>query len=163
MRLYYHEPLDKDSVPAPGDFTVSGATVQWVAIEANAVVLTLAEAVTAGATRTLTYTKGAYPVRDAAGNEAAAISSKTLNAALASDSDAPKPTVGVGDTDWGRGDADLRQGARPAVDAGGLGVRDLASAHLVGSGPTRDLGQGRRGAHGGVSPCRSRGRMSCWA
>ena len=79
LTLYYHEELDADSVPATSDLTASvdgvSQTVNAVAIVGNAVELTLASAPAAGKLVVYTYTAGTFPIRDAAGNEAADISS----------------------------------------------------------------------------------------
>ena len=75
--LTWNETLRDDSVPAAGDFavTVAGAsqTVSSVAIAGSAVTLTLASAVTAGQTVTVSYTKGTNPLKDLASNDAPAL------------------------------------------------------------------------------------------
>ena len=82
---YYDEALAPDSVPAASDFSVTvdtkdAATPTAVALEGSAVVLTLdmaaapedEEADPSYAEVDVTYTKGTNPIRDLAGNEAAA-------------------------------------------------------------------------------------------
>ena len=79
LGLTYDENLDADSEPAPSAFTVTvdGAsrTVTGVAVGDTKVLLTLAPAVRAGETVTVSYTvPGTDPLRDEAGNPAAAFS-----------------------------------------------------------------------------------------
>ena len=76
--LTYNEPLDESSAPATGSYTVrvAGATaaVTRVEVRGSTVRLTLAAAVAPAAAVTLAYRAPfANPVRDAAGNPAAAI------------------------------------------------------------------------------------------
>ena len=85
-RVYFNEALavpDLASTPAVADFavTVAGSTrrVDRVAVDGNAVILTLATAAAAGETVTVSYTPGQYPLLDLAGNEAAAFGAKTLD------------------------------------------------------------------------------------
>ena len=83
LRLNYSEALDTGSVPATTDFTVSVAgtdqTPTGVAVSGQTVTLTLGTAATAGQTVTLSYTKpGTNPIRDLAGNDAAAISNRAV-------------------------------------------------------------------------------------
>ena len=72
LTLLYDEALDQGSVPVIGDFTVTvaGSTVSvtGVAMTRSAVVLTLADAVTAGQRVTVSYTRGANPIRDTHAN-----------------------------------------------------------------------------------------------
>ena len=75
--LYYHEALDAGSVPATGDFSVTvakNAAVNplSVAVEGSAVILTVNGIAPATETVDVAYTKGTNPIRDPAGNEAAA-------------------------------------------------------------------------------------------
>ena len=79
LTLTYDEPLDGRSTPASGDFTVAGGdrarTVTRVAVRGAAVELTLdaaAEHLEAGIR--VSYTPGTNPIRDAAGNDAEALS-----------------------------------------------------------------------------------------
>jgi hypothetical protein len=93
--LTYDEALDPASQPALADFTVaiqSGGSIQVtsVQISGNTVALTLGRAPAAGEVLTLTYTPGANPVQDAAGNAVAAIAA----AALVVDTVAPVVTAG---------------------------------------------------------------------
>ena len=79
LTLTYDEPLDGSPRPETGDFTVSGGdqarTVTGVRVNGSAVVLTL----DAGAEHEereiqVSYTPGTNPIRDAAGNQAEALS-----------------------------------------------------------------------------------------
>lgn len=93
--LTYDEALDPASQPALADFTVaiqSGGSIQVtsVQISGNTVALTLGRAPAAGEELTLTYTPGANPVQDAAGNAVAAIAA----APLVVDTVAPVVTAG---------------------------------------------------------------------
>ena len=84
VALYYDEALDPDSVPATTNFGLklnsnAAVTPNAVALEGNTVVLTVDLAKAPGDERVVTYTeadvsytKGTNPIRDAAGNEAAA-------------------------------------------------------------------------------------------
>lgn len=79
--LSYDETLDPASVPAPSEYQVfvGGATqvaVNSVTVNGNAVTLELATAPTENVT--LNYTPGANPLRDAAGNSAAALTGTTV-------------------------------------------------------------------------------------
>ena len=74
--LAYDEALDQGSVPAAGAYSVAaaggtGAAPSRVEVAGSAVTLTLAAAVSPGDAVTVSYTAGARPVRDAAGNPAA--------------------------------------------------------------------------------------------
>jgi uncharacterized repeat protein (TIGR02059 family) len=77
LTITYDEALDNDPLPAPADFTVKVGnverTVSSVAISGSQVILTLASPVTAGQVVTLRYIKGANPIQDEAGNDAADI------------------------------------------------------------------------------------------
>ncbi|MDE2781386.1 MAG: SwmB domain-containing protein, partial [Gemmatimonadota bacterium] len=78
LAMSYDEPLDAGSRPAPGDFAVTAAgaavAVGRVVVGGSSVTLTLAGAVQAGQAVRLDYTPGANPIRDKAGNDAAALS-----------------------------------------------------------------------------------------
>ena len=80
--LFYDEALDADSEPATGDFTVtvagSARAVSGVAVGDRSVILTLASAVNAGQTVTVSYTAGANPIRDGAGNVAANLANRSV-------------------------------------------------------------------------------------
>ena len=93
VAIYFDEALDTGSTPAATDFAVKqgtdSATTSSVAIEHNAVVLTLAEGFPALAQGSVTYTVGSNPIRDAAGNGADGFS-RTLIALGTG-----KPTVGT--------------------------------------------------------------------
>ncbi len=81
--LSFNEALDESSEPAAGDFAVTVAsateTVSDVAVGGSNVVLTLGTAVSTGDTVVVAYTPGTNPIRDVAGNAAAAFT-KTLTA-----------------------------------------------------------------------------------
>ena len=83
LKLDYSEALDTGSTPATTDFTVTVAgtdqTPSNVGVAGSAVTLTLGTAATAGQTVTVAYTKGSNPIRDLAGNDAAALSSQAVN------------------------------------------------------------------------------------
>ena len=82
LELAYDETLDGASVPAAGAFAVTAAgstvTVNGVSVGGSAVTLTLASAVQANQTVTLDYTPGTNPIRDGAGNDAAALSGRSV-------------------------------------------------------------------------------------
>ena len=80
LALRYSEPLDETSAPAPGAFTVTPArTVTAVAVAGDTVTLTLAAAVTPGDAVTLSYVvPRRNPLRDLAGNAAAALSGRAV-------------------------------------------------------------------------------------
>lgn len=93
--LTYDEALSTASQPALTDFAVAvqgGGSIQVtsVGISGNTVTLTLGRAPAAGETLLLTYTPGANPVQDAAGNAVAAIAA----APLVVDTVAPVVTAG---------------------------------------------------------------------
>ncbi|MFZ5597024.1 MAG: SwmB domain-containing protein [Bacillota bacterium] len=78
LSLTYNESLDTSSVPAGGDFTIKvngefQPTPTNVNITGNTVAITLAEAVMAGESVTISYTPGTGPIRDMSGNNAPAL------------------------------------------------------------------------------------------
>ena len=85
--LTYNELLDIDSSPAPGAFAVTvgvaSRSVTGVSVGSTAVSLTLASAVLPGETVTVSYTvptdAGADRIQDAAGNDAAALASRSVD------------------------------------------------------------------------------------
>ncbi|MYF28971.1 MAG: hypothetical protein F4169_08920, partial [Gammaproteobacteria bacterium] len=83
VEVVYDEPLDTGSTPAPGDYTLAGATatVSAVSVSGATVTLTLSAALPDTAEVTLAYTPGARPVRDLVGNAAAAFSGIALELA----------------------------------------------------------------------------------
>ncbi len=92
LRLTYDELLDGSSTPESGDFTMSGGDharmVTGVGLSGSTVVLTLdvgAEHGEAGIR--VSYTPGTNPLRDVAGNEAAALSLKSVT------NETPDPTA----------------------------------------------------------------------
>lgn len=77
--LTYNESLDTGSVPATGDFSVSGGkSVSSVAIAGAVVTLTVSSAYAYGNTITVSYTKGSNPIQDASGNNAGNLSSQSV-------------------------------------------------------------------------------------
>ena len=86
LKLTWDEALDTGSVPAAGDFTVkvAGSTVNLsqtapVTAVGRSVSLALASAVAnSGQTVTVSYAKGAKPIRDAAGNGVANFADETV-------------------------------------------------------------------------------------
>ena len=83
VTLAYNEALDEDSAPAPGDYTVtvdgSRVNVTAVAVDGNAVDLTLAAAVTTTQTVTVSYRVGANPVRDLADHDALGLANQAVS------------------------------------------------------------------------------------
>ena len=73
LTMTYNEALNTGSVPANGDFAISGGhSVTGRNVDpGSTVVLTLSPAVVNGETITLSYTKGTNPIEDVAGNDAA--------------------------------------------------------------------------------------------
>ena len=72
LTMTYNESLNTGSVPANGDFAISGGhSVTGRNVTGSTVVLTLSPAVVNGETITLSYTKGTNPIEDVAGNDAA--------------------------------------------------------------------------------------------
>ncbi len=80
--LTWDETLRDDSGPAAGDFAVtvagSSRSVSGVAVAGSAVTLTLASAVTAGQTVTVSYTKGTNPLKDLASNDAPGLTDQAV-------------------------------------------------------------------------------------
>ena len=83
LTLTYGEALDGGSRPAPGDFTVevggTGRSVSAVSVSGSVVTLTLDPAVEHGATGIrVNYSPGTRPIRDAVGNDALALSNRSV-------------------------------------------------------------------------------------
>ena len=86
LTLTYDETLDTASVPAASDYTVSVAdatrslaSATPIAVSGSTVALTLSSAVTPGQTVTVSYAvPSTNPVQDAAGNDAAVLSSQAV-------------------------------------------------------------------------------------
>ena len=104
VTLNFDEPLDTtDTVrwPVPSDFAVtvgdSPRGVETVALTGSTVTLTLASATTGGESVKASYTRGQYPIRDLAGNEAADFTDKTLTNVGTSDPGAPTVATAVAD------------------------------------------------------------------
>ena len=87
LTLAYNEALDGDSVPAADAFTVEVGTVErgvdGVSVAGSVVTLTLASAVGAGDTVTVSYTapseESASPIQDLAGNATPSFSGQAVN------------------------------------------------------------------------------------
>ena len=83
LTLTYGEALDGGSRPAPGDFTVevggTGRSVSAVSVSGSVVTLTLDPAVEHGDTGIrVNYSPGTRPIRDAVGNDALALSNRSV-------------------------------------------------------------------------------------
>ena len=82
LTLTYNEPLDGDSEPAPGDFTVTVAgtdtTPTDVAVSGRTVTLTLASAPAGDQDVTVSYVPGTNPIQDLTGNDAAGFSGQAV-------------------------------------------------------------------------------------
>ena len=83
LTLTYGEALDEGSRPAPGDFTVevggTGRSVSAVSVSGSVVTLTLDPAVEHGDTGIrVNYSPGTRPIRDAVGNDALALSNRSV-------------------------------------------------------------------------------------
>ena len=99
LTLVFGEALDEGAVPPPASFAVTAAdsarAVESAAVSGSVVTLTLTSAVTPGETVTVGYTvptgAGATPVRDAAGNAAAAFA----DAQVTNETAAALPTVSI--------------------------------------------------------------------
>ena len=97
LTLTYGEALDGGSRPASGDFTVevggSGRSVTGVSISGSVVTMTLNPAVEHGDTGIrVSYTPGTNPIRDAVGNEARGLSSRSLTNTTGAPNTAPEIT-----------------------------------------------------------------------
>jgi hypothetical protein len=74
VELQYSEPLDAGSVPATGDFSANlSKAVSSVVIAGSIVTVTMSTDYANGDVPTISYTPGGNPVRDVAGNVAAAL------------------------------------------------------------------------------------------
>ena len=82
LTLTYGEALDEDSTPALDDFTVTvadmGRRLVEILVRGSTVTLTLESPVMPSEAITVSYTAGAHPIRDAAGNPAKALTRYTL-------------------------------------------------------------------------------------
>ena len=97
MTLTYGEALDPGSRPAPGDFTVqvdgSGRNVSGVSVSGSVVTLTLNPAVEHGDTGIrVSYTPDTNPIRDAVGNDALGLSSRSVTNTTGAPNTAPEIT-----------------------------------------------------------------------
>ncbi|WP_245363222.1 SwmB domain-containing protein [Cohnella thailandensis] len=83
VTLYFNEGLNASSIPPKSSFSVvvnnSAATISSIAIDNNAVIITLAQAVSSG-TVLVTYIPGTTPLKDLAGNAAGLISNYSVTA-----------------------------------------------------------------------------------
>ena len=107
--LTYDEPLDAESVPGTDAFSVkvaggAGAAPSGVAVAGSAVTLTLASAVTAGQTVTVSYTvptgMAPAPIQDPAGNDAAALTDRAVTVASADGNYSATGAPTVSGTAW---------------------------------------------------------------
>ncbi len=99
LTLTYGEALDGGSEPASGDFTVtvggSGRTVSDASVSASVVTLTLNPEVEHGDTGIrVSYTPGANPIRDEVGNEALALSNRSVTNTTDAPNTSPEITTG---------------------------------------------------------------------
>ena len=97
LTLTYGEALDGGSRPASGDFTVevdgSGRSVSGVSVSGSVVTLFLNPAVEHGDTGIrVSYTPGANPIRDAVGNQARGLSSRSVTNTTGAPNTAPEIT-----------------------------------------------------------------------
>ena len=79
--LAYDEALDTGSVPVIGDFSIvtdGAAVLDAVGVSGTDVTLTLSPGVASGDALTVTYTAGASPIQDTAGNDAANLVNKPV-------------------------------------------------------------------------------------
>lgn len=77
--IKFSEGLDSSSDPAGSDFTLPNNTITSAAItSSDTVTVTLSQPFAAGTSEDLSYTPGANPIRDAAGNNAAAFTGETI-------------------------------------------------------------------------------------
>ena len=97
LTLSYGEALDSGSRPASGDFTVevdgSGRSVSGVSVSGSGVTLFLNPAVEQGDTGIrVSYTQGTNPLRDAVGNDARGLSSRSVTNTTGAPNTAPEIT-----------------------------------------------------------------------
>ena len=97
LTLAYGEALDPASRPAAGDFTVevgsSGRSVSGVSVSGGVVTMTLDPAVQHGeAGIQVSYTPGTNPIRDAVGNDARALSNRSVTNTTGAPNTAPAIT-----------------------------------------------------------------------
>ena len=83
LQLKYNEDLNPASIPASSDFiikvnTSASTSPNQVSINASQVKLTLSTAINAGDTVKITYTPGSNPIKDRAGNPAAALTDQSV-------------------------------------------------------------------------------------
>ena len=124
VTLTYNEPLDGDSTPPASAFTVtapgSPRTVSAVSVAGPTVTFAIDPPVAAGDTATLTYTiptgTNATPIRDVAGNDAEAVSGRTLTNDSPTAPDAPANLMAE------RGNAEVTLSWTPSASDGGSPV-----------------------------------------
>ena len=122
LTLTYGEALDGGSRPAAGDFTVevdgSGRSVAGVSVSGSVVTLFLNPAVEHGDTGIrVSYTPGANPIRDAVGNHAQGLSSRSVTNTTGAPNTAPEIT-GPSSFDVPENQAVARRLAARDTDAG---------------------------------------------
>ena len=124
VTLTYNEPLDEDSTPSASAFTATAGsstlTVSAVSVTGRAVALAIAPAARAGDTVELSYTvptgNGAAPIQDLAGNDAAALTRRTLTNDSPGVPDAPTELTAE------RGNAQVTLSWTPSASDGGSPV-----------------------------------------
>ncbi len=122
LTLAYRESLDGGSEPASGDFTVtvggSGRTVSDASVSGSVVTLTLNPAVEHGDTGIrVSYTVGTNPIRDEVGNDAQALSNRSVTNTTDAPNTAPQITTG-GTLSVGENQVLVRRLAARDTDAG---------------------------------------------
>ena len=158
LRLAWSEPLDAASQPAAGAFTVTVGTavrtVSGVAVSGSAVTLTLASAVAAAETVTVSYAEPALAeaarIKDAAGNAAAGFAGQAVTNTTVAPNAAPtgvpeiSGTAQVGQT--------LTASASGIADADGLTGATFAWQWLSDDGTTAAAIAGATAASYEVAP-----------
>ena len=144
--LTWDETLRDDSGPAAGDFTVtvagSSRSVSGVAVAGSAVRLTLASAVTAGQTVTVSYTKGTNPLKDLASNDAPGLTDQAVT-----NNTAPpdEPTLSVADAAAAEGSPVSFTVTLSAADAADVTATWTASIETGDTAVAADLGSTKTG------------------
>ena len=123
LTLTYGEALDGGSRPAPGDFTVevdgSGRSVAGVSVSGSGVTLFLNPAVEHADTGIrVSYSPGTNPIRDAVGNQARELSSRSVTNTTDAPNTAPEITS-VRAVRWSRKTRLWRGGWRPGTPTRG--------------------------------------------
>ena len=138
VTLTYNEPLDGGSTPPASAFTVtvpdSTRTVSAVSVAGTAVTFTIDPPAAAGDTATLTYTvpagPGAMPIQDVAGNDAGAVSGRTLT------NDSPTAPGAPSNLEAERGNGEVTLTWTASADDGGSPVTGHRYQQRVGTAGT---------------------------